>query len=288
MNQSVPPSSAVPQNGRTLRGDDHPDVASADAEPTTSGPEHTSDPEQAVRADDPRTTATTGRRRGESKQRLPLWLDTVLTMVVALVIAVLVKTFLIQPFFIPSASMNPTLLQDDKILVSKLSPGVFDLERGDVIVFEDPGEWIPGDATENPTPRVRLMMVLSLVGLAPDPSQDHLVKRLVGMPGDRVVCESEGSALQVNGVQVDEPYINPETSACQTAFDVTVPSGKVWVMGDNRYASADSAWHHTHGGDGFVAESDITGRAEVVFWPASRWSGLGGGDETFADVPEKP
>lgn len=224
-------------------------------------------------------------RRG---QRLPLWLDTLVTMVVALVIAVLVKTFLIQPFYIPSASMNPTLLQDDKILVSKLTPGVFDLHRGDVIVFEDPDDWIPGDATENPTPRVRVMMVLSMIGLAPDPSQDHLVKRLVGVSGDHVVCAEQGSRLEVNGVALEEPYINPETPACKNAFDVTVPDGKVWVMGDNRYASADSAWHETQGDGGFVDESDITGKAEVIFWPASRWTGLGEGREAFADVSDQP
>ena len=229
-----------------------------------------------------------GSRRGHRRQRMPLWLDTAVTMAVALVIAVLVKTFLIQPFYIPSASMNPTLLEDDKILVSKLSPGVFDLERGDVIVFEDPGDWIPGDATENPTPRVRVMMVLSMVGLAPDPSQDHLVKRLIGLPGDHVVCAEEGGSLEVNGTTLEEPYINQETPACQGAFDVTVPDGKVWVMGDNRYASADSAWHEIQGEGGFVDESDITGRAEVIFWPAGRWSGLGDGSATFDDVPAKP
>lgn len=224
----------------------------------------------------------------QRRTRLPLWLDTLVTMVVALVIAVLVKTFLIQPFYIPSASMNPTLLTDDKILVSKLSPGVFDLERGDVIVFEDPGDWIPGDATDNPTPRVRVLMALSLVGLAPDPSQDHLVKRLIGMPGDHVVCAEEGAQLEVNGVPVDEPYINPATSPCQVPFDVTVPAGKVWVMGDNRHASADSAWHEHHGENGFVDQADITGRAVTVFWPMDRWSGLRDGEDAFAEVPESP
>jgi signal peptidase I len=132
------------------------------------------------------------------------------------------------------------------------------------------------------------MMALSLVGLAPDPSQDHLVKRLIGLPGDHVVCAEEGAALQVNGTTLEERYINPETPACQVAFDVTVPDGKVWVMGDNRYASADSAYHEVQGDGGFVDESDITGRAEVVFWPASRWTGLGDGTDAFADVPDQP
>ncbi|MEE1618873.1 signal peptidase I [Brachybacterium sp. J153] len=233
--------------------------------------------------------ATSGHRAGgRSRSRMPLWLDTLVTMGVALVIAVLVKTFLIQPFYIPSASMNPTLLEDDKIMVSKLTPGVFDLHRGDVIVFQDPADWIPGDATEDPTPRVRLMMALSLVGLAPDPSQDHLVKRLIGLPGDHVVCSARDAVLEVNGVPVDEPYINPETSACQGAFDVTVPEGHVWVMGDNRHASADSAYHEINGESGFVPLDDVTGRAEVIFWPASRWDGLGGGRDAFADVPDQP
>lgn len=229
-----------------------------------------------------------GSERTHRRQRMPLWLDTLVTMAVALIIAVLVKTFLIQPFYIPSASMNPTLLTDDKILVSKLSPGVFDLQRGDVIVFEDPDDWIPGDATENPTPRVRVMMLLSMVGLAPDPSQDHLVKRLIGTSGDHIVCEEQGGVLEVNGTPLEEPYINPQTPACQIAFDVTVPEGKVWVMGDNRYASADSAWHETQGDGGFVDESDITGRAEVIFWPASSWDRLNDGRGAFVDVPETP
>ena len=224
--------------------------------------------------------------RASVRSRMPLWLDTLITMMVALLIAVLVKTFLIQPFYIPSASMNPTLLNDDKILVSKLTPGVFDLHRGDVIVFEDPDDWIPGDATENPTPRVRLMMALSLVGLAPDPSQDHLVKRLIGMPGDRVVCAAQGAALEVNGVEIEEDYINQATSPCQVPFDITVPSNRVWVMGDNRHASADSAYHHAMGDEGFIPVDNITGKAEIIFWPSSSWTTLNEGRDAFADVPD--
>ncbi len=270
--------------------------ASQAASPLASSPSASSSPSGTSTPSDP-TQDEAPAHRGErpsrisrrpSRRNLPVWLDTLITMAVAVLIAVLVKTFLVQPFYIPSASMNPTLLQDDKILVSKLHPGVFDLERGDVIVFEDTANWIPGDATDNPTLRVRFMMVLSLIGLAPDPSQDHLVKRLIGMPGDHVVCESQGSQLQINGTVIDEPYINPETPACQVAFDVTVPEGHVWVMGDNRFASADSAYHEELGQDPFIAIDDITGKAQVVFWPIGRWSGLGGGNDAFADVPDHP
>ena len=106
--------------------------------------------------------------------------------------------------------------------------------------------------------------------------------------GDHVVCESADSQLEVNGVALDEPYINPATTACKGAFDVTVPEGKVWVMGDNRHASADSAYHEIQGEDGFVPLDDVTGTAEVVFWPASRWTGLNDGHDAFADVPDQP
>src|SRR5699024_8816655 len=128
----------------------------------------------------------------------------------------------------------------------------------------------------------------SLVGLAPDPSQDHLVKRVIGQSGDHVVCESQGAPLQVNGVEVEEDYVNDAASPCQVPFDVTVPDGSVWVMGDNRHASADSAWHHAHGENGFVPASNITGKAEVVFWPVGHWTGLGSGRAAFADVPAQP
>lgn len=241
----------------------------------------------AVPADEAPVRSRAERRR-ERSRRGGGWLDYLVTMVVALLIAVLVKTFLVQPFFIPSSSMVPTLETDDKILVSKLTPGVFDLHRGDVIVFEDPGSWVADDPGRAETARYRVTKVLSYVGLAPDPAQNHLVKRLIGMPGDHVVCAAEGSALEVNGVTLDEPYINPETPACQAAFDVTVPDGDVWVMGDNRYASADSAYHESRGEPAFVPEESITGKAEVVMWPVSRWATLDEGEAAFADVPDAP
>ncbi|PWH06721.1 signal peptidase I [Brachybacterium endophyticum] len=244
----------------------------------TAGDEQESAPERSsAGASGARTHA---KRRGYRGS----WLDYVVTMLVALIIAVLVKTFLIQPFFIPSDSMNPTLVQDDKILVSKLTPGVFDLHRGDVVVFEDTQNWMQSETGMTQTPRYRLLTVLSWVGLAPDPSQDHLVKRVIGEPGDRVQCERGGS-VSVNGKTIDEPYINPETPACQWDFDVTVPQDKLWVMGDNRFDSADSAYHYSQGEEPFVDQDDVTGRAVAIFWPASHWTGLGDGRDAFDAVP---
>ncbi|MCS6712323.1 signal peptidase I [Brachybacterium sp. EF45031] len=228
--------------------------------------------------------STASGRRADRSARRGSVLEYLLTMVVALLIAVLVKTFLVQPFYIPSASMHPTLLENDKILVSKLSPGVFDLERGDVVVFEDPGDWVGAPMPPDST-RYRAQKVLSFVGLVPDPSQSFLVKRLAGLPGDRVTCTETGGDVSVNGTPVTEPYIAPGTGACQTTFDVTVPQDSVWVLGDNRFQSGDSAWHQAQNGNGFVPLEDVTGRAVVVFWPLTRWETLGEGRDAFADVP---
>lgn len=242
-----------------------------------------SSPDVQAAAGGHRRAHAAGRRR---RRRGGGWLDYVVTLLVALLIAILVKTFLVQPFFIPSTSMVPTLETDDKILVSKLTPGVFDLHRGDVVVFQDPGSWIPDEPGRADGTRYKVTKALSYIGLAPDPAEDHLVKRLIGLPGDHVVCTEKGGQLQVNGTAVDESYINPDTPACQDAFDVTVPAGSVWVMGDNRYASADSAYHYGRGEDAFVPESDITGKAFVVMWPVSHWNVLDEGEDAFASVPD--
>lgn len=214
------------------------------------------------------------------------WLDYLVTMLVALLIAVLVKTFLVQPFWIPSASMNPTLVENDKILVSKLSPGVVGLDRGDVIVFQDTEGWLPETDAPDQGIRYTITKGLSYIGLAADPSQNHLVKRLIGLPGDHVVCTGQGADLQVNGTTVDEPYVADDGAPCQTAFDVTVPDDSLWVLGDNRYRSADSAFHYEQGQQAFVPIDDVTGKAVLVFWPADHWTGLNDGDEAFASVPD--
>ncbi|WP_058235514.1 signal peptidase I [Devriesea agamarum] len=239
-------------------------------------------------------SASPSRKRSDRKRRRKrstFW-DYVATIVVALLISVLIKTFLFQPFFIPSGSMIPTLRVDDKIVVSKLTPSVFDLHRGDVIVFSDPANWLENEHRE-PTFGQKVSKVLSYVGLAADPADNHLVKRLIGMPGDHLVCASRGAQLQINGVTVHEPYINPSGGACQEAFDVKVPPKHVWVMGDNRYASADSAYHYIYSQGlspdrAFVPESAITGKAKFIMWPISRWRTLSAGEDTFAHVPAHP
>ncbi|SHW92100.1 signal peptidase I [Mycobacteroides abscessus subsp. abscessus] len=230
----------------------------------------------------------THRAAGSARERrggaLATVLDWTITIVVALVVAVLIKTFLVQPFFIPSASMHPTLMEDDKILVSKLHPGVLDLHRGDVIVFQDPGHWVGGNSDRPLTTGQQVSKALSYVGLAPDPTENHLVKRLIGTGGDRIVCKERGGAMTVNGIELNETYIVPGNGACQVSFDVTVPEGKLWVMGDNRFNSADSSEHYARGEDPFVDESKVTGKAVLLFLPFDRWSTLKDGEKVFEKV----
>ena len=224
-----------------------------------------------------------GRRRSSTVMRTVL--DYLVTITVAIVIAVLIKTFLVQPFYVPSGSMRPTLLEQDKILVSKLHPDLLSLERGDVIVFEDPSDWVGApDPNAKLTVRQAAQKVLSVVGLTPDPSQRFLVKRLIGKPGDTISCSEVGGSMSVNGHELDEPYINADSGACQAVFSVTVPSGKLWVMGDNRFSSADSAYRYARGQDAFIPESHVVGRAIVIMWPMNRWTVLNEADPAFAPL----
>ena len=202
------------------------------------------------------------------------------TVLVALAIAVLVKTFLVQPFYIPSESMETTLLVGDRVLVSKLEPGPLSLERGDVAVFVDPGGWLPAGNPE-PGPLVR---TLTFVGLLPANSGEHLIKRVIGLPGDTVECCDDSGRLLVNGLPIDEPYLFAGDSPSQVEFSVAVPPGRLWVMGDHRSVSEDSRYHLGDPGGGSVPLDNVVGRAVLVMWPLDRWSILPTPSEVFDRV----
>nr|WP_307835887.1 signal peptidase I [Phycicoccus sonneraticus] len=214
-----------------------------------------------------------------------------LVLVMAMVLSFVVKTWLLQAFFIPSGSMEDTLLVGDRVVVSKLTPGPFDLKRGDVVVFEDPGGWL-GEVP--PTPRTGVSgavhEALVFVGLLPSESEDHLIKRVVGLPGDHVVCCDAQRRLSVNGTPLTEPYLKPGDQASSVTFDITVPTGRVWVMGDHRSDSEDSRFHDDagDGSDGSVPIARITGRAVAVVWPFSRFGWLSDHPDTFSGVPARP
>ena len=210
--------------------------------------------------------------------------ETVIVVAVALALSLLVKTFLVQAFFIPSQSMEDTLLIGDRVIVSKLTPGPFELQRGDVVVFVDPGGWLgPSEAVPKPGPVRR---ALAFVGLLPNDSNNHLIKRIIGMPGDHVVCCDQEGLLTVNGEPIDESYVRDGSVPSERDFDIRVPAGRVWVMGDNRQESEDSRYHDDgKGNTGSVPISFVTGRAVAVVWPLPHLSRLTRPGEVFASVP---
>lgn len=225
-----------------------------------------------------------GRRARKTPSKWWLVLRETLMMVfVALAISAIIKAFLLQAFQIPSSSMEQTLQINDRIIVSKLVPDYRQLNRGDVIVFQDDDNWLKRNAD---TPRPSLPgKLLIWVGLRPDDSQNHLVKRIVGLPGDRVQCCDTNGRLKVNGVSVDESgYINPGSAPSLIKFDVTVPAGKLWVMGDNRSNSEDSRFHMKEPSRGFVSLDQVTGRAFAIMWPINHLSTIKNTD-AFAAVP---
>ncbi len=205
-------------------------------------------------------------------RRSSFWRELPILLVVAFLLAFLVKTFVVQPFYIPSGSMEQTLQVGDRVLVNKLVYHVRDVERGDVIVF---------DGTDSFTPEVRIARPSDalgrvvdwfgqLVGASPGDERDF-VKRVIGVGGDRVTCCDAQGRITVNGVALDErSYLYPGNKPSSQPFDVQVPPGKLWVMGDHRAASSDSRAHLGDPGGGFVPVDRVIGRAFLVAWPFGR------------------
>ncbi len=212
--------------------------------------------------------------------------ETLLIIVSALALSLVIKTFLAQAFYIPSASMHDTLVEGDRVLVSKLTPGPFSLERGDIVVFKDPGGWLGFGPTEPSSPLAEAAKrTLTFVGLLPPDAGEHLIKRVIGLPGDSVACCDAEGRLTVNGASIDEPYLRPGSIPSEFEFDVVVPADHLWVMGDNRQNSQDSRAHLGDPGGGMVPVEDVVGTAFVVLWPLDRIAVLRDPTATFADVP---
>jgi signal peptidase I len=200
------------------------------------------------------------------KRQLPVWQESILLVVTAMLMAIVVKAFFLQAFYIPSESMEPTMLVDDKILVEKVSYWTGEPDRGDIVVFDDPGGWL--SAAESRKASNPVQRALEVVGLFP--TGGHLIKRVVGVGGDEVQCCNATGHITVNGQALDEPYLlDPKANTAQT-FDVTVPKDHLWVMGDNRGNSADSRMHMGDPGGGFIDEHDVVGKAWLRVWPVSR------------------
>lgn len=225
-----------------------------------------------------------GRAGSSASRRFGRFLvETVLLVVVAVTVAALLRMFVVQAFVVPSGSMLPTIKLTDRIVVSKLS----EPDRGEIVVFEDPGGWLP--SADLPSTRGgALGRTLEFIGVLPSSDTGFLVKRLIGVPGDHVVCCDDRGRVTVNDEPLVEPYLPPGADPSEQRFDVVVPRGRIWVMGDNRQNSGDSRPHLVDG-TAFVPLRNVVGSAFAVVWPASDVRALET-PRTFADVPppERP
>jgi signal peptidase I len=202
------------------------------------------------------------RKKGSLLKELPI------LVVVALVVSLFIKTFVVQFFYIPSGSMENTLQIKDRVAVNKVPFISKNISRGDVVVFRDPDDWLPEIIDYDTNKFVsKAKSALVAVGVLPNPAKQYLVKRVVGVEGDHIVCCTKGGNLTINDVEVTEPYIYAGNKPSEMKFDVTVPKGKLWVMGDHRGASADSRYHQEDINKGFVPISRVTGRVVAVIWP---------------------
>lgn len=200
--------------------------------------------------------------------------EIVLVVVIALVISAAVRTFLLQAFWVPSGSMEQTLVRGDRILVWK--PGA-EPQHGDVVVFKDPADWL-ADPTPEPGLRGVLARAAAFVGVLPSSTGDDLVKRVMAVGGDTIECCSPQGQIIRNGTPLDEPYLYPGSATDQVTFRVEVPEGRFFVMGDHRSDSADSRYH-LETDQGTVPLENVVGKAKVIVWPPARWAGL----PTYAD-----
>ncbi|MGC4793649.1 signal peptidase I [Micromonospora saelicesensis] len=188
------------------------------------------------------------------KPRSSFWKELPILLGVAILVAVLVRAFVLQTFFIPSPSMENTLKIDDRVLVNKLVYDFRSPHRGEVIVFKAPTAW------------------------SGNPDGEDFIKRVIGIPGDHVVCCDPEERLMINGTSLDEPYIfsmdGIRDKPADQEFDITVPEGRLWVMGDHRSASGDSLEHWQQSQQNIteatIPEDDVVGRAFTVFWPVNR------------------
>lgn len=205
---------------------------------------------------------------GDGKGSLGSWLrETGLILVIALVIAALVRAFLFQAFYVPSASMEATLLPNDRIVASKLTTRIAGPARGEIMVFTDPGGWLPPAPASSGGIGAVIRGGLTFIGLLPSDSGDDLVKRVIGVGGDHVACCDAAGHIVLNGVALIEDYIIGPTN--QVQFDVTVPEGMFFVMGDNRGNSLDSRFHLEQDSGG-VPNGNAVGRVLLTVWPFGR------------------
>lgn len=274
-------SAAKDAKKNTKREEATDEETTADVEPTKDFSEMTPrERRKAKRAEQAELTYSQAQEEG----RLGEWFwvqarEGGTVILYALVIAFLVKTFLLRGFYIPSGSMEQTLQVNDRVFINVAGSYFSEPKRGDVIVFKDSQGWIPStQKTSSP-----LKDALSFAGILPDTSSNFLVKRVIGTPGD--VVESDGNGkIKVNGVEITEPYLYPGNPPSEVPFKVTVPAGKYFVMGDHRSNSADSRYHISDG-TAFISKDDVQGNVFVVAWPLNHFGLLQDQSSVFSSIP---
>lgn len=206
------------------------------------------------------------------RSRFVGWRFVLCALAAAVVLSAVVRAFVVDVYYIPSTSMQPLLEPGDRVVVSRTDYRSGDIQRGDVVVFDGRGSLAPLHNSD-PMPVTAVKSVARWVGLAG--SDTVYVKRVMGIPGDRIsCCTAEEPRVTVNGTPVDEPYVYPGDAPSEKSFDVIVPEGRLWLMGDHRSESADSRSLLGAPGGGLVSEERVIGRATSILWPLERSSDI--------------
>ncbi|MBB4933548.1 signal peptidase I [Lipingzhangella halophila] len=228
-------------------------------------------------------------KQGKGEKQGSFWKELPILIVIALVLAFIIKTWVVQAFYIPSKSMEDTLLVGDRVLVNKLVYQIRDIERGDIVVFNGSGSWDEENSVEVEEPANPIAHGFTWVGqqIGAKPTGKDYIKRVIGVPGDTVECCDSENRVLVNDEPLDETYLYPGSQSTHTEFGpIEVPEGRLWLMGDHRERSYDSRLHQDDPGGGSVSEESVEGRAFVLIWPVDRFETFSTPD-TFSELEER-